>query len=103
VDFTKYKIYRFHRNVDLVISIGRDLFIVTIFFCCLSWDTLWHDFKTRVVNIPESSNQRPLQSAAVIVTTNPSVDSGNQSDPYVEESCESLHALVFFEYSELTT
>ncbi|XP_023715456.1 small G protein signaling modulator 2 isoform X2 [Cryptotermes secundus] len=38
----------------------------------------------------KSSNQRPLQSAAVIVTTNPSVDSGNQSDPYVEEPCDHL-------------
>jgi hypothetical protein len=56
-----------------------------------------------MVNIPESSNQRPLQSAAVIVTTNPSVDSGNQSDPYAEESCESLNTSVFFIYSELMT
>jgi hypothetical protein len=28
VDVIKYKSYRFHQNVDLVISIGRDLFIV---------------------------------------------------------------------------
>ncbi|XP_021939313.1 small G protein signaling modulator 2-like isoform X3 [Zootermopsis nevadensis] len=35
-----------------------------------------------------SSHKGQAPSAAVIVTTNPSVDSGNQSDPYVEQSCD---------------
>jgi hypothetical protein len=48
----------------------------------------------------ESSHKCQAPSAAVIVTTNASVDSGNQSDPYVEESCKWLHTLVFFSWSE---
>lgn len=38
----------------------------------------------------KSSRKGHSQSAAVIVTTNPSVDSGNQSDPYVEDSCDRM-------------
>jgi len=61
-----------------------------MFFCLL----LSH-FLNLYFAIPESLRKGHSQSAAVIVTTNPSVDSGNQSDPYVEEPCKSLHTFIY--------
>jgi len=63
---------------------------------------IYHIFLNLYFTIPESLRKGQSQSAAVIVTTNPSVDSGNQSDPYVEETCKLLHTFIYLIFLDLT-
>jgi len=78
-------------------------FVYCIIFCYNVFCLLVSHFLNLGFTISESLRKGQSQSAAVIVTTNPSVDSGNQSDPYVEEPCKLLHSFIYLIFLDLTS